>query len=71
MLFNMFNYLQIKGFEVEDLVEHFDKIDEINENINKVLSENPRAILREIKIDYLDNNRKKLHFSIDIEVGNN
>lgn len=71
MLFNMFNYLQIKGFEVEDLVEHFDKIDEINENINKVLTENPRAILREIKIDYLDNNRKKLHFSIDIEVGNN
>ena len=71
MLFNMFNYLQIKGFEVEDLVEHFDKIDEINENINKVLSENPRAILREIKIDYLDNNRNKLHFSIDIEVGNN
>lgn len=71
MLFNMFSYLQIKGFEVEDLVEHFDKIDEINENINKVLAENPRAILREIKIDYLDKKKKKLHFSIDIEVGNN
>lgn len=70
-MFNMFNYLQIKGFETEKLVEHFEKIDEINENINKILVENPQAILKEIKISYLDKEQKKLHFDINIEVAPN
>lgn len=70
-MFNMFNYLQIKGFETEDLVKHFEKIDEVNENINKVLSENPGAKLRDIKISYLDKEKKRICFDIDIEVGSN
>ena len=70
-MFNMFNYLQLKGFETSDLVRHFEKIDEINENINKVLTENPRATLKYIKISYLDEEKKKIHFDIDIEVASN
>lgn len=70
-MFNMFNYLQLKGFKTSDLVKHFEKIDEMNENINKLLIENPRAVLKEIKISYLDSEKVQIHFDIDIEVRNN
>lgn len=70
-MFNMFNYLQIKGFETSELIEHFNKIDEINENINRVLIENPNAVLKGIKISYLDKEKKTIHFDIDIEIGKN
>ena len=69
IMFNMFNYLQLKGFETSDLIRHFEKIDEVNENINKVLSEHPTATLKNIKISYLDEEKKKICFDIDIEVG--
>ena len=68
-MFNMFNYLQLKGFETSDLIKHFEKIDEVNENINKVLTEHPTATLKNIKISYLDEEKKKICFDIDIEVG--
>ena len=68
-MFNMFYYLQLKGFETSDLIRHFEKIDEVNENINKVLSEHPTATVKNIKISYLDEEKKKICFDIDIEVG--
>ena len=40
-MFNMFNYLQLKGFNNSELKRHFEKIDEMNENINRLLIENP------------------------------
>ena len=39
-MFNLFGYLQMRGVEKEELMQHFGKIDEINENINKMLDEN-------------------------------
>ena len=53
------------GDYYEDIIE---KIDEINENINKMLDENPGSKVKEIKISYLDDDKKKIHFDINIEV---
>ena len=70
-MFNMFSYLQLKGFDNSDFAKYFEKIDEMNENRNKVLIENPRAVLKGIKITFLDKNKEQIHFDIDIEVVNN
>lgn len=70
-MFNMFSYLQIKGFNNEELSKHFEKINEANENINKILKENPRAVLKNIKINYSDEEKTALYFDINIEVGVN
>ena len=48
-MFNLFGYLQMRGVEKEELMQHFEKIDEINENINKMLDENPGSKVKEIK----------------------
>jgi hypothetical protein len=58
----------MRGVEKEELMQHFEKIDEINENINKMLDENPGSKVKEIKISYLDDDKKKIHFDINIEV---
>ena len=67
-MFNLFGYLQMRGIAKEELTQHFEKIDEINENINKMLDENPGSKVKEIKISYLDDDKKKIHFDINIEV---
>lgn len=36
-MFNMFNYLQLKGFSNEKLSEHFEKIFDTNTEINNIL----------------------------------
>ena len=58
-MFNLFGYLQMRGVEKEELTQHFEKIDEINENINKMLDENPGSKVKEIKISTLMTIRKK------------
>ena len=68
---SMFNYLQLKGFNNSELKRHFEKIDEMNENINRLLIENPGTVLKEIKISYLDENKNQIHFDVDFEVINN
>mgnify|MGYP000925743205 CR=1 FL=1 len=60
MEFNMFNYLKLKGLDNSELAKHFEKIDETNENINSILEKNPGAILKEIKVTYLDKEKKKI-----------
>ena len=67
-MFNLFGYLQMRGIAKEELTQHFEKIDVINENINKMLDENPGSKVKEIKISYLDDDKKKIHFDINIEV---
>ena len=54
-----------------ELKRHFEKIDEMNENINRLLIENPGTVLKEIKICYLDENKNQIHFDVDFEVINN
>ena len=54
-----------------ELKRHFEKIDEMNENINRLLIENPGTVLKEIKISYLDENKNQIHFDVDFEVINN
>ena len=71
MEFNMFNYLKLKGLDNSELAKHFEKIDETNENINSILEKNPGAILKEIKVTYLDKEKKNIQFDINIEVVNN
>ena len=69
-MFNMFNYLKIKGFTNDELVNHFEKIEEMNQNINDILAKNPNAILKKIDFNYLDEEKTKLNFEINIEVVN-
>ncbi len=70
MEFNMFNYLKLRGFDNTELARHFEKIDETNENINMILGKNPGAVLREIKVTYLDKEKSRIQFDINIEVVN-
>ena len=67
-MFNLFGYLQMRGVEKEEFTQHFEQIDEINKSINKMLDENPGSKVKEIKISYLDDDKKKIHFDINIEV---
>ncbi len=69
-MFNMFNYLQLKGFSNEKLAIHFDKIFDTNVEINNILENNSGAILKGIKISYLDEEEKNIHFEVNIEVPN-
>ena len=69
-MFDMFNYLKMKGFTNEELVNHFEKIEEMNQNINDILAKNPNAILKKIDFNYLDEEKTKLNFEINIEVVN-
>ena len=69
-MFDMFNYLKIKGFTNDELVNHFEKIEEMNQNINDILAKNPNAILKKIDFNYLDEEKTKLNFEINIEVVN-
>jgi len=71
MEFNMFNYLKLKGLDNSELAKHFEKIDETNENINSILEKNLGAVLKEIKVTYLDKEKKHIQFDINIEVVNN
>lgn len=69
-MFDMFNYLKMKGFTNDELVNHFEKIEEMNQNINDILAKNPNAILKKIDFNYLDEEKTKLNFEINIEVVN-
>ena len=69
-MFEMFNYLKMKGFTNDELVNHFEKIEEMNQNINDILAKNPNAILKKIDFNYLDEEKTKLNFEINIEVVN-
>lgn len=69
-MFDMFNYLKMKGFTNDELVNHFEKIEEMNQNINDILVKNPNAILKKIDFNYLDEEKTKLNFEINIEVVN-
>ena len=62
----MFNYLKMKGFTNDELVNHFEKIEEMNQNINDILAKNPNAILKKIDFNYLDEEKTKLNFEINI-----
>ena len=66
--FNMFNYLQLKGFSNEKLSEHFEKIFDTNTEINNILMGNSGAVLKGIKISYLDEEEKNIHFEVNIEL---
>ena len=69
-MFDMFDYLKMKGFTNDELVNHFEKIEEMNQNINDILAKNPNAILKKIDFNYLDEEKTKLNFEINIEVVN-
>ena len=69
-MFDMFNYLKMKGFTNDELVNYFEKIEEMNQNINDILAKNPNAILKKIDFNYLDEEKTKLNFEINIEVVN-
>ena len=67
-MFNMFNYLQLKGFSNEKLSENFEKIFDTNTEINNILMGNSGAVLKGIKISYLDEEEKNIHFDVNIEL---
>ena len=60
----------MKGFTNYELVNHFEKIEEMTQNINDILAKNPNAILKKIDFNYLDEEKTKLNFEINIEVVN-
>ena len=69
-MFHMLNFLKMKGVPNDELVNHFEKIEEMNQNINDILAKNPNAILKKIDFNYLDEEKTKLNFEINIEVVN-
>ena len=69
-MFNMFNYLKIKAFTNDELVSQFEKIEEMNQKINNILDEKPNAILKKIDFSYLDEEKTKLNFEINIDIIN-
>ena len=59
-----------KLFQVKFWNIKIKKIEEMNQNINDILAKNPNAILKKIDFNYLDEEKTKLNFEINIEVVN-
>ena len=66
-MFNIFQYLQLKGIDGEQQKNYFKELDEANDKINDFLLNNPDSIVKEIKIKFTDNNHEKVMLDIHIE----
>lgn len=66
-MFNIFQYLQMKGIDGEQQKNYFKELDEANEKINEFLIQNPNSKVKDIKIKFLDNSDEKVMLDIHIE----
>ena len=66
-MFNIFQYLQMKGIDGEQQKNYFKELDEANDKINEFLLQNPNAKVKDIKIKFLDDSAEKVMLDIHIE----
>lgn len=66
-LFNIFQYLQLKGIDGEKQKDYFKELDEANDKINDFLLRNPDSKVKDIKVKFSDNSNEKVMLDIQIE----
>ena len=67
-MFNIFQFLQLKGIEGDVQKKYFKELDEINDKINDLLTQNPKSKIKEIKVGLPKNSDEKVSLDIHIEV---
>ena len=66
-IFNIFQYLQMKGISMEIQKEYLDEFSEAGEKLAKFMLENPEKKLKDIKIELPKNTEEKLMLDIIFE----
>lgn len=66
-MFNIFQYLQMKGINIEIQKEYLDEFSEAGEKIEKFMFENPQRKLKDIKIELPKNDKEKIMLDIIFE----
>ncbi|MCP1226290.1 hypothetical protein [Sebaldella sp. S0638] len=66
-MFNLFQYLQLKGISTEQQKEYFEELDKANERLNEFMLENPEKKLKDIKIELPKNSEEKIMLDIIFE----
>lgn len=66
-MFNIFQYLQMKGIDGEQQKDYFKELDEANDKINEFLIQNPDSKIKEIKVKFMDDSSEKVMLDIHIE----
>ena len=66
-IFNIFQYLQMKGISMEVQKEYLDEFSEAGEKIEKFMFENPEKRLKDIKIELPKNAKEKIMLDIIFE----
>ena len=66
-MFNIIQYLQMKGIDGEQQKDYFKELDEANDRINEFLLQNPNSKVKDIKIKFLDDSAEKVMLDIHIE----
>ena len=59
-MFNIFQYLQMKGISMEIQKEYLDEFSEAGEKLAKFMIENPEKKLKDIKIEFPKNKEEKI-----------
>ena len=59
-MFNIFQYLQMKGISMEVQKEYLDEFSEAGEKLEKFMIENPEKKLKDIKIEFPKNKEEKI-----------
>ena len=59
-IFNIFQYLQMKGISMEVQKEYLDEFSEAGEKLEKFMIENPEKKLKDIKIEFPKNREEKI-----------
>ena len=59
-MFNIFQYLQMKGISMEVQKEYLDEFSEAGEKLAKFMLENPEKKLKDIKIEFPKNSDEKI-----------
>lgn len=66
-IFNIFQYLQMKGISIEIQKEYLDEFSEAGEKLEKFMIENPEKKLKDIKIEFPKNREEKIMLDIIFE----
>ena len=59
-MFNIFQYLKLKGISMEVQKEYLDEFSEAGEKLAKFMFENPEKKLKDIKIEFPKNSDEKI-----------
>ena len=63
-IFNIFQYLQMKGISMEIQKEYLDEFSEAGEKLEKFMLENPEKKIKDIKIELPKDKEEKIMLDI-------